>query len=264
MRELTELQARLGAGLDEPVPQAGALELFVGEAEQVRQRLGIYRGNARANAAKAIAAAYPVIEKIVGGEFFSGLTRAYQLRFPSVNGDLNEYGDAFAAFLADFPPAREIPYLADVGRLEWRVHRAHYAADPGPFDPARLACVPPEHQLQLRPQLHPACHVVHSEYPVARIWEVHQEAFSGEFAVEFPGDGTNALIFRPRFRVEVAQIGDAEAAFLRAALDAQTLDAGLAAAQLRDASFDLGRSLSEWVQSRVIVDFKLNGEQACP
>jgi hypothetical protein len=56
------------------------------------------------------------------------------------------------------------------------------------------------------------------------------------------------------------KIGDAEAAFLRAALDAQTLDAALAAAQLRDASFDLGLSLSEWVQSRVIVDFELNGE----
>ncbi len=260
MRELAALQAQFGAGLDAPVSEAGALELFVGEMEQVRQRLGIYRGNARANTAKAIAGAYPVIGKIVGGEFFLGLASEYHSRFPSVNGDLNEYGEAFAAFLADFPPAREIPYLADVARLEWRVHRAHYAADPGPFDPARLASVPPEREVQLRPRLHPACHVLQSAYPIARIWEVHQDAFSGEFDVEFPGSPTNALVYRPRFRVEVAQIGDAEAAFLWAALDGQTLDAALAAAQLRDASFDLGRSLSEWVKSSVIVDFKLNGE----
>ena len=70
MRELAELQARLGAGLDAPVPEAGALELFVGEAEQVRQRLGIYRGNARANAAKAIAAAYPSSRKSSAKNFF--------------------------------------------------------------------------------------------------------------------------------------------------------------------------------------------------
>jgi hypothetical protein len=260
MRELAALQAQFGAGLDAPVPEAGTHNLFVGETEQIGQRLAIYRGNARANAAKAIAAAYPVVGKIVGAEFFSGLASEYQSGCPSVTGDLNEYGEAFAAFLADFPPAREIPYLADVARLEWRVHRAHYAADPGPFDPARLASVPPERQLQLRPRLHPACHVLQSAYPVARIWEIHQDAFSGEFEVDFPGGPANALVYRPRFRVEVAQIGDAEAAFLGAVLDGQTLDAALAAAQLRDASFDLGHSLNEWVQSSVIVDFKLNGE----
>jgi hypothetical protein len=260
MRELAALQAQFGTGLEAPVPEAGALELFVGEAEQVKQRLGIYRGNAKANTAKAIAAAYPVIEKIVGAEFFSGLASEYQSRFASVSGDLNEYGEAFAAVLADFAPAREIPYLADVARLEWRVHRAHYAAEPEPFDPARLASVPPEHQLHLRPQLHPACHVLQSAYPIARIWEVHQDAFSGKFEVDFSGDPTNALVYRPRFRVEVARIGDAEAVFLGAALDGQTLDAALAAAQARDASFPLGRVLSEWVESAVIVDFKLNGQ----
>ena len=260
MRDLAALQARFAAGLDAPVPETGTQDLFVGGTEQVRQRLGIYRGNARANAAKALAAAYPVIEKIVGPEFFSGLASEYQSRIPSVNGDLNEYGEAFAGFLADFPPAREIPYLADVARLEWRVHRAHYAADPGRFDPARLALVPPEHQLQLRLRLHPACHVLQCAYPVARIWEIHQDAFSGEFAVEFSGRPTNALVYRPRFRVEVAQISDAEAVFLRAASDGQTLDAALAAAQLSDATFNLGRMLSEWVQSSVIVDFGLNGE----
>jgi hypothetical protein len=260
MRELAALQAQFGVGLDAPVSEAGALDIFLGETEQVRQRLGIYRGNVKANAAKAIGAAYPVIEKIVGGEFFLGLASEYQSRFPSLNGDLNEYGESFAAFLDDFPPAKEIPYLADVARLEWRVHRAHYAADPGPFDPARLASVPPEYQLQLRPRLHPACHVLQSAYPIARIWEVHQDTFSGEFEVDFSGGATNALVYRPRFRVEVVRMGDAQAAFLGAAFDAQTLDAALAAAQSRDASFDLGRSLSEWVESSIIVDFKLDGE----
>ena len=260
MREFAALQTRFVAGLDVPVPDAGALALFVGETEQARQGLGIYRGNGKANAARAIAAAYPVVGKIVGAEFFSGLASEYQSRFPSADGDLNEYGNAFAAFLADFPPAREIPYLADVARLEWRVHRAHYAADPGTFDPAQLACVPAEQQLQLRPRLHPACHVLPSAYPIARIWEVHQDSFNGEFEVEFAGNAAIALVFRPRFRVEVAQIDDAQAAFLQAALDGQTLDAALVAAQSCDALFDLGRSLSEWVQSAVIVDFKCNGE----
>ena len=97
-------------------------------------------------------------------------------------------------------------------------------------------------------------------HPIARLWEVHQDSFSGELDVDFPGSPTNALVYRPRFRVEVAQIGDGEAAFLAAVLEGETLETALAAAQLRDASFDLGGSLNEWVQSCVIVDFKFNGE----
>ena len=88
---------------------------------------------------------------------------------------------------------------------------------------------------------------------------MHQDTFSGEFEVDFSRGPAHALVFRPRFKVEVAQIGDAEAAFLAAAIDGATLENALAAAQPCDASFDLGRSLNEWVESSVIVDLKLNG-----
>ena len=259
MRELAALQALFGAGLEAGVPDQDALQIFHGEPEQARHRFGIYRGNADANVAKALAATYPVVEKIVGPEFFAGLAREYRSRHPSQHGDLNEYGHAFAGFLAVFPPASEIAYLSDVARLEWLVHRAHYAADPYPFDPARLTSVPPEQQLKLRPRLHSACGMLHSVYPLARIWQVHQDAFDGEFNVDFSQAPSYALVYRPRFRVEVAQPGDAEAAFLAAALAGATLEIALAAAQAHDASFDLGRSLAGWVGSSVLVDFTLNG-----
>ena len=259
MRELAALQAQFGASLDATVPETAALQIFGGEPEQIRSRFGIYRSNTTANAARAVGAAYPVVEKIVGAEFFDGLAREFRSRFPSEDGDLNEYGEAFAAFLAGFAPAQEIPYLADVARLEWAVHRAHYAADPAAFDPVRLASVPPDYQLRLHPLLHPACHLLQSAYPVTRIWEVHQDAFSGEFEVDFSLAPAHALVLRPRFRVEVAQITDAEAAFLAAARDGDTLETALIAAQSCDPSFDLGRSLREWVESSVIVDFKFTG-----
>ena len=168
MRELAALQARFGAGLEVAGSKTVALDIFNGESEQVASRFGIYRGNARANAARALAATYPVIGKIVGGEFFSGLAHEYESRFPSVSGDLNTYGESFAAFLAVFAPAQDIPYLADVAQLEWRVHHAHYAADANPFEPARLRLVPAEKQLHLIPKLHPACSLLHSEFPLAR------------------------------------------------------------------------------------------------
>jgi|KBSMisStandDraft_5_1062788.scaffolds.fasta_scaffold114531_2 hypothetical protein len=257
MRELAELQGRFGSALDARDSETGALEMFVGDFAQIRHRLDIYRGNTTASTHKALEAAYPVIARIVGTEFFSGLAREYRLRFPSHDGDLNEYGEFFAAFLADFAPAHELPYLPDVARLEWHVHCAHYAADVAPFDAARLASVPLERQLELRPLLHPACAVLHSTYPLARLWQVHQDTFGGEFEVDFSRGPGHALVLRPGFKVEVALINDAEAAFLAAAHGGATLVAALSAAQSRGALFDLGRSLASWVESSVIVDFSL-------
>ena len=258
MRELAALQARFGAGLEVAGSKTVALDIFNGESEQVASRFGIYRGNARANAARALAATYPVIGKIVGGEFFSGLAHEYESRFPSVSGDLNTYGESFAAFLAVFAPAQDIPYLADVAQLEWRVHHAHYAADANPFEPARLRLVPAEKQLHLIPKLHPACSLLHSEFPLARVWEVHQDSHHGEFEVDFSRGPAGVLVYRPRFRVEVRQIADAESAFLAAAQVGETLEVALTAAHSLDVSFDLGRSLGEWIGSSVIIDFTLH------
>ena len=51
------------------------------------------------------------------------------LAHPSRSGDLNDYGEDFADFLADYPHARELSYLPDVARLEWLVQIVYYAAD---------------------------------------------------------------------------------------------------------------------------------------
>ncbi len=255
MRSLAELQRQFESDLGVASVETAALAAYAGTSQRAQQGLEIYRGNIRANTARALGAAYPVVEQIVGAEFFFGLAARYCRRFPSESGDLNEFGEFFAIFLADFKAVAEFPYLADVARLEWRVHRAHYAADPEPFNPACLAALSPDEQAAMRPRLHPACSVLQSAYPVARIWEVHQASFSGEFEVKFAERPTYALVLRPRFRVEVAAISDAEAAFLLSCHDGQTLEAALAAARERDEAFDLARALGAWVASAVIVDF---------
>ncbi len=260
MPDLAKLQELFGAGLGVAAPGIGAPEIFRGDPEAAVRRFGIYRGNARANAANALRAAYPVVEKIVGKEFFGGLAREYEANFPSTGGDLNEYGEAFATFLDTFEPASHIPYLGPVAQLEWEVHRAHYAADAAAFDPARLAEIPAERQPGLVPVLNPACALLYAKYPLARIWQIHQDGYDGVFDVEFGGEPAHAMVYRPRFKVEVSALSTAEAAFLEAARAGESLETAFAAAQARDAGFALKRALAEWVASKVVVDFAMNGE----
>lgn len=256
MSELADLQARFGAGLESADGRTPDVFRSTGD---IGKRFGIYRGNARANTANALGGSYPVVARIVGDEFFAGLAREYGMRHPSASGDLNEYGESFADFLDQFAPAREIAYLSDVARLEWRVHRAHYAADVAAFDPSRLAAIAPEQQGDLMLRLNPACSLMHSAFPLARIWEVNQSKYEGAFEVDFSREPAHFLVHRPRFRVEVMEIRPAAAAFLQAIEQGSTLEAALSAAQFHEEAFDLGGALVEWIASAVIVDFQITG-----
>jgi len=231
------------------------LDAFAGDAQLVRRRFGLYRGNVRANVGRALAAAYPVVRQLVGDEFFDALGREYARAQPSTGGDLNAFGHAFAAFLADFPHVADLPYLPDVARLEWLAHCAHFAADAAPCDAGQLAAIPPERCAALVPRLHPACALMASPYPVATIWRVHQPEHAGEIAVDLDAGGERVLVYRPRWRVAVAALDAGAAAFLGAAARGMALGAALDAAYAADRTFAPDGALARFVADAVIVDF---------
>ena len=258
MPELREVQRRFGAALADAARADDAAPLFVGDVARVRERIAIYRGNVIANATKALAAAYPIIGKLVGAEFFGGLARAYCRAHPSASGDLNEFGAHFAEFLAAFPHARSLPYLPDVARLEWLAQRAHYAADHAPLDTGRLEKIGEYDYLSLALKLHPAVGVLESAYPICRIWEVHQDDYGGEVAVDLASGPQRAIVYRPGFRVTVAALSLGELAFLIAIQHGERLGAALESTLAVDAEFNLGVSLRRWIATRIVVELSVN------
>jgi hypothetical protein len=207
------------------------------------------------NAHNALANTYPVVAKIVGAEFFEGLAREYLKLYPSRSGDLNEYGGELAQFVAEFSHTRDLPYLPDIARLEWLVHRAHYAADTQPFDATKLAAIDADAWSGLRPMLAPACGLLASRWPLARLWEVHQDDYVGEFTVDLDAGPSRVLVRRPRYRVEVVTVSAGENLFLQSALRGDTVAAALAAAFECDAEFDFTKALAAWVATGVITGF---------
>src|SRR6266852_5119664 len=103
------------------------------------RRFAIYRNNVVAGLVKALKSRFPVVEKIVGEEFFAAMARVFVVERPPRSPVLAIYGDEFATFIAAFEPARELAYLADVARLEAARTRAYHAADATPVDARRVA-----------------------------------------------------------------------------------------------------------------------------
>ncbi|MEC5386034.1 DNA-binding domain-containing protein [Uliginosibacterium sp. H3] len=236
-RSLLEAQRSLAAAVRSSAQQ-DALVLLTGDAARNAELLAVYRGNAVANAGKALALSYPVIARIVGDEFFEALCRAYWAFAPSHSGDLNEYGGSFDEFLAGFPHVAELPYLPDVARVEWCVRRALRAEDHLAIDAGQLAGLTPEQLARLRFGVQPALVTLSSAWACARIWQQHQPDFPGEIDVE-PENAECMAVHRQGLRADVAILGVGECAFWQAALDGAPLEDMLAAGFACDAAFDV-------------------------
>jgi uncharacterized protein (UPF0276 family) len=245
-------QAQMAAALFDRNAEAEAIGLFNGDAQQVSQRLALYRGNLVATNDKVLAAAYPVLQALVGEEFFSALARAFGKHQPSTSGDLNQYGDGFADFLSGFTHVADYPYFPDMARCEWAVHQAHYAAAAASFDPGFLATWTPDQFDQAHCRLHPACQLLASRWAIAELWLSHQPDNTTSFpdVLEIP---CFALVTRPQWRATVLPISQAAYVALNLLQQGATLGTAVDAALAIDAGFDLGAHLQQWLQQSVLV-----------
>lgn len=253
MPDLVTLQQRFSAALADIARSDDAVPLIAGDPAHALNRLAIYRGNVTANAIRALAATYPIVCKLVGGEFFDALVRAYCREHPSASGDLNQLGEKFADFVSVFPHTQALPYLPDVARLEWLAHSAHYAADHAPLDTGRLASIQERDYPRLAVTLHPAVAILASSYPVFRIWEVHQDDYRGDIAVDLASGTERVVVHRPQFRVAVAALSGGEYRFLGAIVQGKLLGDALQEAVAIDAGFDLSQSLQRWIAANIVV-----------
>ena len=194
--------------------------------------LWAYRANAQAIASRALAAAYPVLARLIGDEAMAALARDLWREHPPVRGDLAWFGGELAAWLAALPAFASLAYLPDVARLEWAIHRAHAAADPpdAPPDLAALAQVDPD---ALRIRFVAGSAAIDSRWPVAMLWRAHQvsaDAVPDLVAVRLAmeaGQGESAWVWRRGHRVDVAALPAAEHRFNAELLAGRSLGAAL-------------------------------------
>ena len=101
------------------------------------------------------------------------MARVFVAETPPRTPILTTYGDEFADFIAAFEPARELPYLADVARLEAARTHAYHAADAVPVDTSQFAALNPDAVSEIRVSLHPSAEIVRSPHPIVTIWAMN-------------------------------------------------------------------------------------------
>jgi hypothetical protein len=172
--------------------------------------LRTHRETVLGSLAEALEATHPVCLRLVGPDFFRALARRFAREVPSRSPDLNDYGAELGEYLESFEPARALPYLPDVARLEWALHRARQAAESPPLDVAALAALTDSERAEFSFRLAPGTALLASPYPVDRIWEVNQPGRDGDTSVCLGTGETHLVVAREPDGARVSRVSRAQ------------------------------------------------------
>jgi hypothetical protein len=264
MLSLRDLQRQFVGVLFEELPESQVSWVYnCWEGPQIRgsrraesaARLAIYRNNLHEGFIKALALEFPVVERLVGRDYFRQLAKEFLHAHPSRAGDLHPIGAAFTEYLRPRFGETDYGYLPDVAALEWAYQQAAIAADARIFDVHSLAQIAPESYGELRFHLHPACFPVRSAYPILRIWQVNQCESEPEM-VDLSTGPDHVITRRRDEGVELRRVGPAEYALVERLSAGSTLTESFVAASQVEPCFDLGRALRQLVALGLIVNYQ--------
>lgn len=231
-----------------PIP----IGLIDPEGQLDPRRFAVYRNNVMVGLIDALRAYYPVVDRIVGGEFFNAMARDYVVLRPPVSPVLLNYGDGFADFIAAFEPAQSLLYLADVARIERAWTEAYHAREGRALMAAEFAQVKASHAAHATLTVHPSLRLVRSRYPVLTVWRMNSGA-DLLAPVDFETGGEDALVLRPDADVEVRAMPLGGAAFLHALMDGKTLTEAAQSALYENAQFDLAGNLAALIEAGAFI-----------
>ena len=196
---------------------------------------------------RALLAAYPVLAQMLGGESFAALARALWHVRPPQCGDVAQWGDTLADFVATSPQLADEPYLADVAAAEWALHRCATAPD------ALFGAAPDIASFTLLAEHDPGALTLHlsagvallgSAWPVADIIAAHQAFLPSADSLQptFADVGQklrdqvaqDTLVWREHLAPRLREAMAGEVSFLSALLAGHSLGAALEASPALD------------------------------
>ena len=242
MFALRDLQAAFAAHIVNG--DRGDLEAVVaGDSISAAARLRIYRHHVFHSLALSLAETFPTVKELVGEAFFRQMARAYVVASLPAQPVLAEYGGDFPAFVAGHSSAGDLPYLADVARLDWALNRAFHADRPPALGVAELQALGAEHLPVQRLRLQPGAAMIESNYPIDRIWAMSQPGAAGA-TIDPQAGGVHLLVLRRSDDAAFLPVSAGEAAFLSALAGGATLEEAAALGLATAADYDLSQSFA--------------------
>lgn len=218
------------------------------------QRFQIYHNNIYIGLREALAAVYPVINKLVGDEFFHHVAREYSYQHPSSSGNLHAFGEAFPEYLDGFPGTENLTYLPDMARLEWAYHRVFHTQEDAVLNIQKLSSLDEIDSNRLRFQVSNSCCLLSSAYPILKIWQMNQESSVSE-EVSLDEGGVQLVVRHSGFDVVFEPLNKASFTLLHNLAEGRLFVDACAEVVAVDPDSDVGEMLKELIGRRLLSGF---------
>jgi len=192
-------------------------------------RLRVYRNNVTTAWADTIVKNFPTVEQLVGTEFMRGVAVAFVKYEPATDPVLSTYGDGFPEFLDTFKPARPLPYLPDVARLDRAWTEAFFAASASAMKVKVLAGRSEDEVSALELVLHPSLRLLPSRWNAWEIWKLNR-AGHGETGLTLKEEPSWSAIWWSPEGLADQQLSEVEFTFLRRIGEGDNLRAAMSGA----------------------------------
>jgi hypothetical protein len=176
--------------------------------------LAVYRNTAVRGRIEALEANFPTVSELVGREWFRAAAREFVEAHPGNDPVLADFGSGFPDWLATFEPARDMPFLAPVARLDRAWTEAHLVPDApllGVVEASAAGLA-----LTGRPaRLHPSVRIFWFDWTAPSLWLTHRYP-DGAGDLDWRPEPEGLLIYRPDDAVRARRLSRSEWLFLDA------------------------------------------------
>lgn len=226
---------------------AGRLERWWTDAERGAAGLAVYRNTVAKGAADALAANFPTVERVAGEAWFRGAALRFARARPPARATLIDYGEGFAAWLE--AEAAELPYLADLARIDRLWREALFAAEARSLEPQDFG-----DDLSGRVAVpHPSLRHAAFAWNAPALWRLNQAAETPE-AMELDPEPVELMVLRAGSEAELCPLPVGGTRFLDACAAGRTL--GEAAAEAIAAGGEVAAILSGLILAGAFVELR--------
>jgi hypothetical protein len=227
MLSLAEFQFTMAADLLDGGTRTA--RLLPGDPGTVVAALRIHRNTVLTGLAKALRLTYPTVAWLTGENFFDQAAMAFASANPPRGACLSDYGDGFAMFLENYPPATGLAYLADAARFDLVIERC---ANASTAPPDTIVSLDGDVSLALCGTLT----MLALEFPADALRDASDAGDTDCLAdLDMTPRARNFVLWRSGHGVSVRDLSLASATFLGAILRGESGGAALAAALLHSA-----------------------------
>ncbi len=223
--------------------------------EELEARLSVYRNNVFHSLTDVLKDTFPAVASVVGEAFFEALCVAYIKTSPPREAAMIHYGDTFPGFIASFKHARELPYLADLAKLEWMIHSAYYQAEATPLPLEHFSALSNTDLAAARLIFHPSFALISSPYAIFSIHEFQDD--DQQKATLNYNSPENVMVIRPQAEVNHYQISQTLIHFFELLLNKadleKAIDKTLDFAQTQETEFQPSEAIAFLINSQSVI-----------